>query len=245
LTSPPDKVIHCSDRVPQDVGNASERTTMAGRLRRLLETVPRGRVDLGEVAALAARPPGPSALTLTPSAALARELLATRLASTDPARCRVLGPGRLVSAATLPFACRMDALDADGVAASADAELDWLVVGDALAAEDDPPATLARVARRLPDPAAPRLLVVLPGTALLPDDAAACPRRWLFGRVSGERMAATALAGRTASVTSRGNVLAACMDVLGLPADRLWPKELAADDPEYPMVVVIATGARV
>ena len=215
---------------------------MAGRLRRLLQTVPRGGIDLGKVAELAARAPGSASDGMTPSAALARALLATHLAAVDPLRCRVLGPGRLISAETLPFACRIDALDDPAMATITEAMLDWLVVGDALAAEADPPAALARLASHLPARSAPRLLIVLPGTALLPDDEAPCPRRWLFGQPSGERIAGAALPGRAASVITRGNVLAASMEVLGLPADRLWPKELAADDPEYPMVVAIVTG---
>lgn len=208
----------------------------------MLQTVPRGGVDLGTIADLAARAPAPDAATLTPSAAIARNLLATRLATADPSHCRVLGPGRLVSAETLPFACRMDALDGADVAAIAREGLDWLVVGDALAADDDPPAVLAEIARSLAQERAPRLLVVLPGIALLPDDGPQCPRRWLFSSVSGRAMARAALADRPASVITLGNVLAASMEVLGLPADRLWPQELAADDPEYPMVVAIASG---
>jgi hypothetical protein len=214
---------------------------MAGRLRRLLGTVPRGRVDLGQVPALAARGTANDARAAPPSAALARDLLAMHLGNADPARCRVLGPGRLVSAETLPFACRMDALDDPAAATIGEPGLDWLVVGDALAAEDDPPATLARVARNLPARSAPRLLVVLPGTALLPDDDAPCPRRWLFGGPAGAWLAVTSLGGRPAAVLTRGNVLCASMEVLCLPAERLWPNELAADDPEYPMVVAIVT----
>jgi hypothetical protein len=215
---------------------------MPGRLRRLLQTVPRGAVDLGKVGELAAQAPGSAADGMTPSTALARALLATQLVATDPSRCRVLGPGRLVSAETLPFACRIGALDDPAMATITEAVLDWLVVGDALAAEADPPGALARLASHLPARSAPRLLVVLPGTALLPDDEAPCPRRWLFGQPCGERMAEAALPGRAASVITRGNVLAASMEVLGLPADRLWPNELAAADPEYPMVVAIVTG---
>jgi hypothetical protein len=214
---------------------------MAGRLRRLLRTVPRGRVDLGQVATLAAQARRPGAEMLTPSAALVRNLLAERLEVADPQRCCVVGPGRLVSRATLPFDCRMRALrDIDH---DAGADLDWLVVGDALAAEDDPPASLSRLADHLKTWPQLRMLVVLPGTALLPDDEQPCPRRWLFSRVSGETMARTVLAGRALTVSTLGSVLAASADLLGFAADRLWPEELVANDPEYPMVVVIATSA--
>jgi hypothetical protein len=101
---------------------------------------------------------------------------------------------------------------------------------------------LAAIASRLPAEGAPRLLVILPGIALLPDDESHCPRRWLFSPVSAEAMARQVLAGRSASVVSFGNVLAANMELLGFTADRLWPNELAADDAEYPMVVAIVSG---
>lgn len=214
---------------------------MAGRLKRLLRTLPRGGVDLGQVATLAAQAHRPGAEVLTPSAALARNLLAERLEGADPRRCCVVGPGRLVSKATLPFDCRMAALtDLDR---EAGADLDWLVVGDALAAEDDPPAFLARLARHFGALPGLRMLAILPGTALLPDDDQPCPRRWLFSRVSGEAMARTALEGRGLTVSTVGNVLAASADLLGFATDRLWRDELVANDPEYPMIVAIATTA--
>ena len=50
-----------------------------------------------------------------------------------------------------------------------------------------------------------------------------------------------ALDDRAISVMTFGNVLAASTELLGLPADRLWPEELVANDPEYPMVVAIGT----
>jgi hypothetical protein len=120
-------------------------------------------------------------------------------------------------------------------------DLDWLVVGDGLAAEDDPPALLARLATQLKARPGSRMLAVLPGTALLPDDDLPCPRRWLFSRASGEAIARAALDDRAISVMTFGNVLAASMDLLGFAADRLWPEELVANDPEYPMVVAIDT----
>jgi hypothetical protein len=86
-----------------------------------------------------------------------------------------------------------------------------------------------------------RLVVVLPGTALLPDDDAPCPRRWLFSRASAEAMARQVLGEGPHEITTRGNVLAASTELLGLPADRLWPEELVANDPEYPMVIAIGT----
>lgn len=214
---------------------------MAGRLRRLLRTVPRGSVDLGQLATLAARARRPGDEVLTPSAALARNLLAERLEGADPQRCCVVGPGRLVSEATLPFECRTTAL-AD-VDREAGGDLDWLIVGDALAAEDDPPAFLARLANRFERSPELRMLAILPGTALLPDDDQPCPRRWLFSRVSGETMARTALEGRPLTVSTLGNVLAASADLLGFATDRLWSDELVANDPEYPMVVAIDSTA--
>ena len=218
---------------------------MAGRIRRLLRTLPVGGVDLGAMPALAAAEAGASrsgaGVALLPSAALAQTLLAERLRGVAPARCAVLGPGRLVSAATLPFACRLEPLPPSDAAVPALAGLDWLVVGDALAAEDDPPAVLRRLLLATLGPSAPRLLVVLPGTALLPDDEPPCPRRWLFSEVSGAALAREVLAERAGPVTVLGNVLAAASDLLGLAADRLWPDELTADDPEYPMVVALTT----
>ena len=217
---------------------------MAGRIRRLLRTLPVGGVDLGAMPALAAAEAGANrsgdGVGLLPSAALAKGLLAERLRGVAPARCAVLGPGRLVSAATLPFACRLEPLPPSDAAVPALAGLDWLVVGDALAAEDDPPAVLRRLVAAL-DQSASRLLVVLPGTALLPDDEPPCPRRWLFSEVSGAALAREVLAERAGPVTVLGNVLAAASDLLGLAADRLWPDELTADDPEYPMVVALTT----
>ena len=215
---------------------------MPGRIRRLLRTLPIGRVDLGDVPTLAAAPI--AALGdggLAPSAALARGLLAEQLAAVAPARCCVLGPGRLVRADTLPFACRMEALPVTDEAPLNLAELDWLVVGDALAAEDDPPAVLRRVVAAAAGRPGLRLLVLLPGTALLPDDEAPCPRRWLFSAVSGAAMAREVLGERAGAVIVRGNVIAASSDLLGIGADRLWPDELLANDPEYPLVVALTT----
>lgn len=216
---------------------------MSGRIRRLLRTVPKGRVDLGRVPELAKMAPGvPDAGTpLSPSGRLAQMLLAERLAGVTAERCLVLGPGRLVNAATLPFACRTSPLR-DVLRAETDKErfdVDCLVVGDALASEDDPPAVLAGLLAGLAPATALRLLVVLPGTALVPDDLADSPRRWLFSRASGEGLARQVLAGHGATVATRGNVLAASTDLLGLAADQLWPEELAAVDPQYPMVVML------
>jgi hypothetical protein len=215
---------------------------MPGRIRRLLRTLPIGRVDLGDVPTLAAAPiVAVGGEGLSPSAALARGLLAEQLAAVTPSRCCVLGPGRLVRTETLPFACRMVALTATDDVSLNPVELDCLVVGDALAALDDPPAVLRRVVAAAADRPGLRLLVVLPGTALLPDDEAPCPRRWLFSAVSGAAMAREVLGERAGSVIVRGNVIAASSDLLGIAADRLWPDELLADDPEYPLVVALTT----
>jgi len=215
---------------------------MAGRIRRLLRNRPTGRVDLAAVPALAAAAGAPGGKAgLSPSAALARRLLAEQLAGLAAERCRVLGPGRLVTAETLPFVCRMEPLPADDATLADPAELDCLLVGDALAAADDPLSMLRRIVTAPLAGAARRLLVVLPGTALLPDDAAPCPRRWLFSGVSGAATASRVLGERAGSVMVLGNVLAAATDLLGLGADRLWPEELDADDPEYPMVVALTT----
>ena len=215
---------------------------MAGRIRRLLRTLPIGGVDLGDVATLAAAPlAAVGGEGLSPSAALARELLAAQLADVPPARCCVLGPGRLVRTDTLPFACRVAALPVTDDVPLNLAELDWVVVGDALAAEDDPPAVLRRVVAAAAGRPGLRLLVVLPGTALLPDDEAPCPRRWLFSAASGAAMARDVLGGRAGPVIVRGNVIAASSDLLGIGAERLWPDELFADDPEYPLVVALTT----
>jgi len=219
---------------------------MSGRIRRLLRTVPMGGVDLGRVPELAmqAQDVPDEGAPLSPSGRLAQMLLAERLAGVAAERCLVLGPGRLVNAVTLPFACRSRPLR-EVLRAESDKErhdfgdLDCLVVGDALASEDDPPATLAGLLAGLAPAAAVRLIVVLPGTALLPDDLTDCPRRWLFSQASGESLARQALAGQAATVATRGNVLAASSDLLGLAADQLWPEELAAVDPQYPMVVML------
>jgi hypothetical protein len=218
---------------------------MAGRIRRLLRNRPIGRVRLAEIPTLAvADGVSAGASGLSPSAALARQLLAEELSGLAADACRVIGPGRLVNAETLPFACPIEPLPSAAAVLSATGALDGLVVGDALAAEDDPVSTLERIVTAPAAAAARRLLVVLPGTALLPDDAAPCPRRWLFSRVSGEAMAARVLGERTGRVAVRGNVLAAATDLLGLAADRLWPEELTADDPEYPMVVALSQPGR-
>lgn len=215
---------------------------MAGLIRRLLRNRPTGAVDLGEVGAIAAAAgSAPGDTGASPAAALARRWLAGELAGLAPARCRVLGPGRLVASDTLPFACRMEPLAAEEAVAAAAAELDCLVIGDALAATDDPLTMLRQVVNGPVAAAARRLLVVLPGTALLPDDAAPCPRRWLFSSVSGAAMASRVLGDRAGPVVVLGNVLAAASELLGVAADRLWPDELAADDPEYPMVVALTT----
>ncbi len=221
---------------------------MSGRIRRLLRTVPKGGVDLGRVPELAtqALDATDDRAPLSPSGRQAQMLLAERLAGVAAERCLVLGPGRLVNAATLPFACRSrplrEALRAESDKGRHDlGDLDCLVVGDALASEDDPPATLAGLLAGLAPATAVRLIVVLPGTALLPDDLPDSPRRWLFSQASGESLARQALAGQAVTVTTRGNVLAASTDLLGLGADELWPEELAANDPQYPMVVMLET----
>ena len=202
-----------------------------------------GRADLGRMPELASKGSAATsgATPLAPSHRLAQLLLAERLAGVAAERCLVLGAGRLVDAASLPFACRTAPLpSADGNDERLDlGDLDCLVVGDALAGVDDPPRTLAALLAGLAPGTATRLLVVLPGTALLPDDLADCPRRWLFSRASGERLAGELLAGRAVTVTTRGNVLAASSELLGLAADQLWPEELADDDPQYPMVVML------
>lgn len=216
---------------------------MSGRIRRLLRTVPKGRVDLGRMPELAAKAPAATlgATPLAPSQRLAQLLLAERLAGVTAERCLVLGAGRLVNAASLPFACRTAPLpSADGDDERLDlGDLDCLIVGDALAGVDDPPRTLAALLAGLAPSSPTRLLVVLPGTALLPDDLADCPRRWLFSRASGEALADAVLDARAATVTTRGNALAASSELLGLAADQLWPEELASDDPQYPMVVML------
>jgi hypothetical protein len=212
---------------------------MSGRIRRLLRTVPMGAVDLGQVPALAAAGETPVVDGLSPARWLTQRLLAERLAGLPPERCRVVGPGRLVADDTLPFAVAQQPLPAgNGGAAEGFGDLDCLVVGDALAAEDDPPAWLGRLVAGL-GPGTQRLLVVLPGTALMPDDAASCPRRWLFSDASGVVMARQVFGERPATVRTFGNALAASSELLGLAADRLWPDELAADDPQYPLVVAI------
>ena len=222
---------------------------MAGRIRRLLRTVPLGGVDLGEMPVLAAAArlstveDTVGTAGLSPSAALAQALLAERLRGVDPARCAVLGPGRLVGPATVPFACRMEPLPAADTGSLRLGELDWLVVGDALAAHDAPRAALGRIVAAASAQAVRHLLVVLPGSALLPDDEPPCPRRWLFSDVSGAALAREFLADRAGPVTVLGNVLAASAELLGLGADRLWPDELAARDLEYPMVVALTTSS--
>ena len=231
---------------------------MPGRIRRLLRTLPIGRVDLGDVPMLAAAAGAVGGGEgVSPAAALARGLLAEQLAGVAPARCRVLGPGRLVNADTLPFASGpfasgpfasgpfasgLAALPAINGAPLDLAEIDWLVIGDALAAADDPPAALRHVVAAA-GRSGPRLLVVLPGTALLPDDEAPCPRRWLFSAVSGEAMARAVFGERAAPVIVRGNVLAASSELLGIGAERLWPDELHACDLEYPLVVALTTSS--
>lgn len=212
---------------------------MSGRIRRLLRTVPRGGVALGDVAKLAATASPQGGGGLSPAQSLAGRLLAERLAGVAPDQCMVIGPGRLVAAATLPFACHMVPLaKGDGSPVDRDAR-HWLVVGDALAGLDDPPASLERLVQGLGPKSNLRLIVVLPGTALLPDDLEPCPRRWLFSRASATAMASQVLGASRTSVVTLGNVLAASSELLGLPADRLWPEEINADDPQYPMVVAI------
>ena len=215
-----------------------KRAAVSGRIRRLLRTVPKGRVDLGEVPQLVASATPCS--TLSPVRWVARGLLAERLRRVDPTRCRVLGPGRLVDAATMPFHCPMAPLGAaDGVASAVG--LSWLVIGDALAAESDPPGVLSRLTACFAETGLPAILVLLPGTALLPDDRPSCPRRWLFSRASAARMAMEAFGGIAADVTTAGNALVASSEVLGLAAQDLWEDELAFVDPQYPVVVALTT----
>lgn len=217
---------------------------MAGRLRRLLWTVRRGRADLGDLPDLAARPVQPlGEATLSPAQAMARSLLTRCLAGSQPERCRVLGPGRLVAEATLPLACRVDPLPNDEASADRDRKLDWVVIGDGLASLADPAAALARAARWLQYHPTQKVLLVLPGTALLPDDLPPHPRRWLFGPVGGKALAETAFGNHLEPLACLGNVLAASAELLGLGSDRLWPDEIEAQDPEYPMVVALATRA--
>lgn len=213
---------------------------MSGRIRRLLRTVPKGCADLGELPGLAAlQRPGP---TLSPARWVARRLLAERLRAVDPRRCRVLGPGRLVDATTMPFACPMAPLDAAEEMATV-ADMRWLVIGDALAAESDPPGVLSRLAGCFAGTGPPDILVLLPGTALLPDDSTSCPRRWLFSRASAAGMAAEAFGDVAADVTTAGNALVASGEVLGLAAENLWADELEFVDPQYPVVVALTTSA--
>jgi hypothetical protein len=211
---------------------------MSGRIRRLLRTVPTGRVDLGEVPRLAATPI--TSPLLSPARHGARSLLAERLRGVDPKRCRVVGPGRLVDATTMPFACPTGPLAAAEGAIGATPP-SWLVVGDALAAEPDPTAALSRLAAFFTAVERPRFVVLLPGTALLPDDTPPCPRRWLFSRVSGERLAAAAFGNLPTDVATVGNVLIASSEVLGLAARDLWADELDFVDPQYPVIVALTT----
>ena len=87
----------------------------------------------------------------------------------------------------------------------------------------------------------PRFVVLLPGTALLPDDTPPCPRRWLFSPVSGERLATAAFGNLPTDVATVGNVLIASSEVLGLAARDLWADELDFVDPQYPVIVALTT----
>ena len=209
---------------------------MSGRIRRLLRTVPKGRIDLGEL-------PGPAAAScsaLSPARWLAKRMLAERLRGVDPAHCWVLGPGRLVDATTMPLDCATYPLsEADGLIGSA--ALSWIVVGDALAAQSDPPAVLGRLAELYAGGKPLRFLGLLPGTATLPDNVPPSPRRWLFSRASAARMAAEAFGGIAADVHTAGNALVASSEGLGLAAQDLWTDELEFVDPQYPVVVTLTT----
>jgi len=218
---------------------------MSGRIRRLLRTVPKGAVDVGIVPALAAAPIAAASdmaprRRLSPARWLARRLLADRLAGVPPQHCRVLGTGRLVDVDTLPFDVRTEALPAADNHALETAGLHILVIGDALGALDHPPAALRRLLAGITvGQNGLRVLIVLPGTALLPDDDIPCPRRWLFSEASGRAMAGQLPDVSSVTVTTSGNVLAASAELLDLAADHLWPDELAADDPQYPMIVAV------
>ena len=183
---------------------------MAGRLRRLLATVPFGRVELGQLPELAMRPSDPTdGRSLSPAAAMTRRLLASCLATGEAGPCHVLGPGRLVCDGTLPFPCRMDPLPEAADWRGLEPDCDWLVIGDGLAALDDPQAALARIAQALASLPTTRILMVLPGTAMLPDDEPPFPRRWLFSAVSGKAMAEAAFGDRVRMLVSLGNALTA------------------------------------
>lgn len=218
---------------------------MSGRIRRLLRTVPKGAVDLGVVPALAAAPIAAASdmaphRHVSPARWLARRLLADRLAGVPPQHCRVLGAGRLVDADTLPFDVRIEALPAGENQALQTAGLHVLMIGDALAALDHPTVVLGRLLAGITvGPNGLRVLIVLPGTALLPDDDLPCPRRWLFSEASGMAMAVQLPDVSSVTVATSGNVLAASAELLGLAAGQLWPDELAADDPQYPMIVAV------
>jgi len=215
---------------------------MPGRLRRLLATAPFGRVQLGQLPELAIRPG--SAIdghSLSPAAAMTRQLLASCLNTGEAGICHVLGPGRLVGEDSLPFPCRMDPLPGATDWPGPEPDCQWLVIGDGLASLDDPQAALARIAQTIASLPTTRVLMVLPGTAMLPDDEPPCPRRWLFSAVSGNAMARAAFGDRIRLLASLGNALTASAELLGLAADRLWPDELEKNDPEYPMVVAFAT----
>ncbi|MEZ5864924.1 MAG: hypothetical protein R3D25_13005 [Geminicoccaceae bacterium] len=172
---------------------------------------------------------------------MTRRLLARCLGSGEGGTCHVLGPGRLVCEGSLPFPCRMDPLPGATDWRGLEPGCRWLVIGDGLASLDDPQAALARIARGLASLPATRILMVLPGTAMLPDDEPPFPRRWLFSAVSGKAMAGAAFGDRIRLLASLGNALTASAELLGLAADRLWPDELERNDPEYPMVVAFAT----
>lgn len=215
---------------------------MPGRLRRLLATIPFGRVQLGQLPDLAMRPASPiDGHPLSPAAAMTRRLLASCLHSCEAGTCHVLWPGRLVSEESLPFPCRMEPLPESTDWRGPKPDCKWLVIGDGLASLNDPQAALVRIAQAFASLPTTRILMVLPGTAMLPDDEAPFPRRWLFSAVSGNAMARAAFGDKVHPLASLGNALTASAELLGIAADRLWPDELEKNDPEYPMVVAFAT----
>lgn len=62
-------------------------------------------------------------------------------------------------------------------------------------------------------------------------------RHWSFTRLSAERLLDESFGGQNGEVWSYGNLMAVTAFLYGLAAEELRPSELAACDPEYPLII--------
>jgi SAM-dependent methyltransferase len=110
---------------------------------------------------------------------------------------------------------------------------DCIIVTHALQYVDDPAAALANLTAALAEGGT--LLVTVPCVQRI-DPEARVVDRWRFTPTGLEHLVGGESAGGDIEVAGYGNLLASTASLLGLSADELRPRELEANDPNFPLI---------